>query len=84
MWKTLADWLLAVLNMTRELEENRASVRRLEGRLRDMEEAIKLLALEQRHARELEAGEREKLLMRLEPLLAKPKELPAPRGKKAN
>ncbi len=84
MWKTLADWLLAVLNMTRELEENRASVRRLEGRLRDMEEAIKLLALEQRHARELEAGEREKLLLRLEPLLAEPKELPAPRGKKAD
>ncbi len=52
MWKTLADWLLAVLNMTRELEENRASVRRLEARLRDLEEAIKLLALAQRHARE--------------------------------
>ncbi len=51
MWKTLADWLLAVLNMTRELEENRASDRRLEARLRDMEEAIKLLALAQRHVR---------------------------------
>ena len=23
MWKTLSDWRLALLNMTRELEENR-------------------------------------------------------------
>jgi hypothetical protein len=30
MWRTLADWLLAVLNMTRELEENRASMRNLD------------------------------------------------------
>ena len=27
MWKTLSDWLLAFLNMARELEENRASFR---------------------------------------------------------
>lgn len=82
MWRTLADWLLAVLNMTRELEENRATTRRLESRLRDTEEAIKLLAQEQRHVRELEAAERDKLLLRLAPLLAKPKELSTPRGKK--
>ena len=38
MWRTLADWLLAVLNMTRELEDNRAAIRRLETRFRDLEE----------------------------------------------
>ena len=82
MWRTLADWLLAVLNMTRELEENRASIRGLEARVRDMEEAIRLLAQEQRHSRQLEAAEREKLLLLLQRELTKPKELPAPRGKK--
>jgi uncharacterized coiled-coil DUF342 family protein len=74
--------LLAVLNMTRELEENRATIRRLETRLRDLEEAIKLLAQEQRHARELEAAEREKLLLLLERGAPKLKELPPPRGRK--
>jgi cell division protein FtsB len=82
MWRTLADWLLAVLNMTRELEENRAGLRRLEARVRDIEEALKLLAQEQRHDRELEAAEREKLLLRLAHELAKPKALPAPRAKR--
>ncbi len=82
MWKTLADWLFAVLNMTRELQENRVTIRRLEDRLRDVEEALKLLALEQRHARELEATEREKLLLRLESAMPKPKELSASRGKR--
>jgi len=83
MWKTLSDWLLALLNMTRELEENRASIRRIEARIRDMEEAIKLLAQEQHHARELESAEREKLLLRLQHEVAKLKELPPPRGRKS-
>ena len=82
MWKTLSDWLLALLNMTRELEENRTSIRRIESRLRDMEEAIKLLAQEQRHAREIESSEREKLLLRLQHEVAKLKELPPLRGRK--
>lgn len=68
--------------MTRELEENRARIRNLEARVRDMEEAIKLLAQEQRHARQPEAAEREKLMLRLERELAKPRELPPPRGRK--
>jgi len=83
MWKTFSEWLLALLNMTRELQENRARVRRLEERLRDMEEAIKLLAQEQRHTRELEAVEREKLLLRFQQEAIKHRELPAPRGKQA-
>ena len=54
----------------------------METRLRDLEEAIKLLAQEQRHARELEAAEREKLLLLLERGAPKLKELPPPRGRK--
>jgi hypothetical protein len=81
MWRTFADWFLAVLNMSRELQEHRATIRRLEERQRDMEEGMKLLAMELRHARELENSEREKLLLRLEPFLTKPKELPAAQSK---
>ena len=44
MWKTLSDWLFALFNMSRELQEHRATIRRLEERVRDTEEAIKLLA----------------------------------------
>lgn len=82
MWKTLSDWLFAVLNMSRELQEHRDAIRQLEDRTRNIEEAIKLLAQEQRHSRELESAEREKLLLRLQAEVAKLKELPAPRGKR--
>lgn len=82
MWKMLSDWLLAFLHMARELQEHRSSIRRLEERLRDMEEAIKLIAQEQRHRRELESAEREKLVLRLERELAKLKQLPPSRRKR--
>ncbi len=65
MWKTISDWLLAFVNMTRELQENRASIRDFGARLRDLEEAVRLLAQQQRHGRELDAAEREKLVLRL-------------------
>ncbi|PWU18605.1 MAG: hypothetical protein C5B50_08605 [Verrucomicrobia bacterium] len=81
MWKTLSEWLLAFLNMSRELQENRTRIRRPEERLRDMEEALKLLAQEQRHTREIEILEREKLFLRLQTETQKRKELPPPRGK---
>jgi hypothetical protein len=83
MWKTLSEWLLALLNMARELEENRTSIRRIEARLRDAEEAIKLLAMEQRHGREMESAEREKLILRLQQEVARLKELPPSRGRKS-
>jgi hypothetical protein len=89
MWKTLAEWLLTLLNMTRELAENRASVRELGHRLhelelrtREIEEAVKLLAQELRHSREMESAEREKFILQLEREVAKLKELRAPRRKK--
>ncbi len=82
MWKTLSDWLFAVFNMSRELQEHRGTIRQLEERIRNTEEAIKLLAQEQRHGRELESVEREKLLLRVQHEVTKLKELPPPRGKK--
>ncbi len=80
MWKTLSEWLLAFLNMARELQENRMAIRRLEERSRDAEEAIRLLAQELRHTREVEATEREKLLLRLEQRL--PLARPTPTSKR--
>jgi hypothetical protein len=66
MWKTLSGWLFAVFNMSRELQEHRETIRQLEERTRNVEEATKLLAQEQRHSREMESAEREKLLLRLQ------------------
>ena len=83
MWKTIADWVLAFFGMARELEEHRTTIRGLEDRILNLEEALKLLAQEQRHTRELESSEREKLLLRLEREVAKLKELPKPRSRKA-
>jgi len=82
MWKTLSDWLFALFNMSRELQEHRETIRQMDERVRNTEEAIKLLAQEQRHAREMESSEREKLLLRLQNEVTKLKELPLSRGKK--
>jgi archaellum component FlaC len=81
MWKTLSDWLFALFNMSRELQEHRDTIRQLDERVRDTEESIKLFAQELRHSREMESSEREKFLLELERELAKLKELP--RGKKS-
>jgi|GEM_PF-1505489 len=87
MWKTLMEWVVMLLNMTRELDENRASIREqgqriheLEQHTRTLHESIKLLAQELQHSREMEAAEREKFLLQLERDLAKLKE--PPRGRK--
>lgn len=83
MWKTLSEWLFAVFNMSRELQEHRETIRQLEERTRNIEEAVKLLAQEQRHARELESAEREKLLLRLQQEVARLKDSPGARGRKS-
>ena len=71
MWKALIDGLLAVLTLVRRTEENRLGICELEHRMRDLEEAMKLVVQEQRHAAEIAASEREKLLLRLDAVLAK-------------
>lgn len=82
MWKTLSDWLFAVFNMSRELQEHRDIIRQLEDRTRNIEEAIKLLAQEQRHSRELETKEREKLLLFFQNEAARLKDMSASRKKR--
>ena len=80
MWKTLSDWLFALFNMARELQEHRDTLRQLDERVRNTEESLKLLAQELQHSREMESAEREKFLLQLERDLAKLKE--PPRGRK--
>jgi hypothetical protein len=48
----------------------------MEKRVRDIEEALKLLAQELRHSREMESAEREKSVLQLELDLARLKEMP--------
>jgi predicted nucleic acid-binding Zn-ribbon protein len=68
--------------MARELEDHRSSIRRIETRLRDMEEAMKLIAQELRHNGEMDVLERDRLLAKLETELATFKTLPSAKPKK--
>ena len=68
--------------MSRELQEHRDIIRQLEDRTRNIEEAIKLLAQEQRHSRELETKEREKLLLFFQNEAARLKDMSASRIKR--
>ena len=84
MWKALIDGSLAFFSLVQRMEAHRVAIRELEQRVRDLEEAMKLSAQSQRHAGEIAAVEREKLLLRLEASLAKhPAALPARRRKKS-
>lgn len=82
MWKTLSEWLVVLFNLAREIQEHRTLLRHLEERVRNTEEAIKLLALEQRHGREVESVQREKLLLNVQSEVTKLKELSRPRPRK--
>ena len=76
MWKALIDWTLALFGMVREIEAHDSEIRDLQRRVRDLEEAINLLIQEQRHAEEIAAAEREKLLLRFQAEIAKRPSLP--------
>lgn len=81
MWKTIVDWAAAFFGMTRELQGHRENIRDLEKRVRDLEEALKLLAQDQRHVREMQVTENEKLILKLQSELSR-KRLPASKRKK--
>jgi hypothetical protein len=82
MWKTPADWLLAFLNLTHEVQEHRARLHSMEQRTRDLEKVVKLLAQEQRHAREIDASAREKRTLEVERELLRREWISTPRRKK--
>jgi len=81
MWKSIVDWATAFFGMTRELQEHRESIRELEKRVVELEGTIRLLAQEQRHSREIQGLEHEKLILKVQAEMTK-KSLPAPKKKK--
>ena len=66
MWRTVAEWILRTVELMEGQKRQQAQIIALEKRVPDLEEALKLVSLESRHAREMEAAERDKLLLRLE------------------
>jgi hypothetical protein len=71
MFRAFADWALSLLNTSRKLSETRAALRHLEERVRDPEEGMRVLSQQLRHFRELDASEREKLVLKIEGIFAK-------------
>jgi predicted nucleic acid-binding Zn-ribbon protein len=71
MFRRLVEWTLSLINVSQELDRHRVAIRDLNARNRDLEEAFKLLSQELRHQRELAAAEREKLLLKIEGIVAK-------------
>ena len=74
-------WATAFFGMTRELQEHRETIRDLEKRVVELEGTIRLLAQEQRHSREIQSSEHEKLILKIQAELHQ-KPLPAPKKKK--
>ena len=71
MFRRLFGWTLSLFNVSQELEQHREAVRDLNARTRNLEEAFKLMSQELLHQRELNAVEREKLLLEIEGIKAK-------------
>jgi hypothetical protein len=66
MWRTVADWILRTVELVEGQRKQQAKIVEFEKRIRDLEEAFRILSQETRHAREMEASERTNLLLRLE------------------
>lgn len=66
MFRRLFGWTLSLINVSQELDRHRDAIRDLNARIRDLEEAFRLLSREVRHSRELNAAECEKLLLKIE------------------
>jgi len=71
MFRRLFGWTLSLINVSQELDRHRDAICELNTRTRDLEEAFKLLAQEVRHVRELHAAEREKLVLKIEGIMAR-------------
>ena len=71
MFRRLLEWTISLINVSQELGRHRDAIRELNTRTRDLEEAFKLLSQEVRHSGELDAVEREKLLLKIESVASK-------------
>ena len=81
MFRKLTDWALSLLDSSREMSEHRVRLKHLEERVRDLEEGMRVMSQQFQHGRELDVGEREKLLLKIEGIVAKG-QLPPPKRRR--
>ncbi len=66
MWKQLGEFFRHVLFLTQEVQKSQDDIRRHEQELREVKDALKLLAFEVSKLRDNEQHEREKMALRFE------------------
>ena len=77
MWKQLGEFFKHVLFLTQETQKNQEDISRLEQEMREVKDALKLLAFEVSKLRDNEQHEREKMALRFElELLRSHRQLP--------
>lgn len=77
MWKQLAEFFQHVLFLTQETQKNQEDISRLVQEMREVKDALTLLAFEVSKLRDNEQHEREKMALRFElELLRSSRQLP--------
>jgi len=77
MWKQLAEFFQHVLFLTQETQKNQEDISRLVQEMREVKDALTLLAFEVSKLRDNEQHEREKMALRFElELLRSGRQLP--------
>ena len=71
MLRAFTNWALSLLNISSRLSKTRDELSRVEERVRDLEEGMRIFSQELRHLRELNAAEREKLLLKIEGIVTR-------------
>ncbi len=66
MWKQLLDLAKKIAFLAQDTQKNKADIKDLQNQMEDLTETVRQMAHDIRRARENEAHEREKLLLRLE------------------
>lgn len=71
MLRAFTNCALSLLNVSSRLSKTHDALTRVEERVRDLEEGMRIFSQELRHIREQEASEREKLLLKIDGIMAK-------------
>ena len=66
MWKQLGEFFRHVLFLTQEVQKSQEDIRRHEQEMREVKDALKMLAFEVSKLRDNEQHEREKMALRCE------------------
>lgn len=83
MWKTLAEYLLDLLNTARDTRANKLAIVELREEMAQLALAVERLSAEFRALREHEHQERAKMMLQIENALLRNRQLPAARKRRA-